>query len=391
MRHRILFAMAVLWPLAAMAQESSALINKALDEQVKSLVLDKTLPAAMDLIGDKTGVRLKEDPMIWDLLPWGRETTVKAKIENLTLREALEALTRKLGLVLVLRDEYVEIAPMPALKRLAQRASVSELRALDLLASRQLKLGTDHPTVKQLLEAVDMKLDQEKEIQLAVESRIGDAVKADKTVFVPRNATLMEALEALPKETVATWYPWGNNIMIVTKEDRTRRLLAKPLTMRSGEGGLDLTQALVDISQRTGVAFEYQPGVIASLPAENRVLRGPGGKAPVLDNVPAQQILDLVSASTGLAYAIQGDKVYISTPSSAANAANAPRDAPIGFMQLDIGMQVLVPISQVPEDMRQYIKMKTNKELDKIRQMMKEEGFKPAPAPAGEGEKAKDL
>ncbi len=75
MRHRILFAMAVLWPLAAMAQESSALINKALDEQVKSLVLDKTLPAAMDLIGDKTGVRLKEDPMIWDLLPWGRETT----------------------------------------------------------------------------------------------------------------------------------------------------------------------------------------------------------------------------------------------------------------------------------------------------------------------------
>ena len=100
----------------AVAQESSALINKALDEQVK-LTLDTTLPQAMSRISDKTGVRIKDDPIIWDLLPWGRDTAVKATFENVTLREALEVITRKLGLTMTLREQAVEIGPMPALKR----------------------------------------------------------------------------------------------------------------------------------------------------------------------------------------------------------------------------------------------------------------------------------
>ena len=79
-----------------------------------------------------------EDPLVWDVLPWGRDTTIKAKIENLTLRQALTAIMRKLGLQLVLRDQYVEIQPMPGLVRLGQRASIDELKAVDLLASRQL-------------------------------------------------------------------------------------------------------------------------------------------------------------------------------------------------------------------------------------------------------------
>ena len=37
--------------------------------------------------------------------------------------------------------------------------------------------------------------------------------------------------------------------------------------------------------------------------------------------------------------------------------------------------------SQVPADLREYIKHKTNQQFEKIREMMKEEGFK-ATAPA---------
>src|ERR1043165_2239637 len=75
----------------AMAQDSSALINKALDEQVKfTWEASPPLPKVMADISTQTGVRIKEDPLVWDLLPGGRDTTVKAKIENKTLREALE-------------------------------------------------------------------------------------------------------------------------------------------------------------------------------------------------------------------------------------------------------------------------------------------------------------
>jgi hypothetical protein len=57
-----------------------------------------------------------------------------------------------------------------------------------------------------------------------------------------------------------------------------------------------------------------------------------------------------------------------------------PRDPPIGFIQLDIGIQVLVPTSQVPPDLREYIRVKTENELKKIRKKMEEEGFKPSAA-----------
>jgi hypothetical protein len=39
---------------------------------------------------------------------------------------------------------------------------------------------------------------------------------------------------------------------------------------------------------------------------------------------------------------------------------------------------VLIPESQVPQDIRDYIAQKSQKQFDNIRQMMTEEGFKPA-------------
>ncbi len=357
---------------AGFAQETSALINKALDEPVK-LNIDNTLPQALDAITKQTGVRFHEDPAVWDLLPWGRETRIQAKIENATLREALKMMMRKLGLVLVLRDEFVEVQPMAGLRRLGQRASLDELAALDLLATRPLGLETDRPTIKRLLEAIDLKLAAEKDVQVAVENRIGDLVSQDKTVFVPRNATLMEALESLTKSTRATWYPWEKSIVVCTKEDRTRKLLNKPLSMRPPNRGSDVMDFLLEISTRTGIPFEFQPGVVQTVPAESRIFRG------TLTNVPAAQIMEYVAGATGLSYSVLDDRILIASPQSATGAQS--RDRAIGMLQLPSGMQVLVPQSQVPPDMQEYLRHKMQKELEKIRQLMEEEGFKPTTRP----------
>src|SRR5436305_13776241 len=89
-------AFIVLHSSTASASVTSALINKALDTQQK-LELDTTLPQAMTQIGSMTGVRIEADPAVWDLLPWGEQTNITAKIENHTLRDALAAITQKLG------------------------------------------------------------------------------------------------------------------------------------------------------------------------------------------------------------------------------------------------------------------------------------------------------
>ena len=68
------------------APDTSALINEALDQPVK-LELNTVLPKAMSIIGDKTSVKIDADPAVWDLLPWGEQTNIKAKIENQTLQK----------------------------------------------------------------------------------------------------------------------------------------------------------------------------------------------------------------------------------------------------------------------------------------------------------------
>src|SRR6476659_2117682 len=65
------------------APDTSALINEALDQPVK-LELNTVLPKAMATIGDKTSVKIEADPAVWELLPWGEQTNIKAKIENQT-------------------------------------------------------------------------------------------------------------------------------------------------------------------------------------------------------------------------------------------------------------------------------------------------------------------
>src|SRR5687768_8085858 len=121
------------------AQDSSALINEALDKPVE-VELKTTLPNALNEIKNRTGVPIELAPGVLELLPWGDQTTLNLTIKNQTLRQAIGAIARTLGLVHVLTPEAVELRPMPALQRLGRRATVEELKALDLLASNPLTM-----------------------------------------------------------------------------------------------------------------------------------------------------------------------------------------------------------------------------------------------------------
>src|SRR5256885_1770961 len=127
-----------LW--TARAQNTSALIAQQLDQPYKADFKNQPLPQVLKDIGNATGVRIEPSAAVYDLLPWGDQTTISAKIDNQTLRQALEAMTRKLGLTFVLKENYVELQPAPGLGRLGQRATLEELKCLDVLASTNLNL-----------------------------------------------------------------------------------------------------------------------------------------------------------------------------------------------------------------------------------------------------------
>jgi hypothetical protein len=365
----VLVALLITATVALAQPQTSALINQQLDKPGFTIELNHVLPDAMRIIAQKTGVRIEATPGVWETLPWGDQTNITAKIDNTTLRDALEAITRKLGLTFELKDQAIELQPMPALARLGRRSTQQELQALDTLSSTPANLGTERPTVRQLIEAVDQKL-LEMKSPFAIESRPGDNVVMDQPVFVARNATLLDALEALHADTRATWYPWGKSVVIVPKEDQVRNQLSKPLNVRYP--GTDIVQVLTELSQKAGVQFEIEPGAIQRIPPESRRIKLELYEASIT------KALEAIAGVTGLGYVVNEQGVYIWN--TANTATGGSRDPIMGMIQLDNGMQILVPASQIPPDMQEYLRTRTKRELDKIRQMMKEEGFKPTPA-----------
>ncbi|HEY8666252.1 MAG TPA: hypothetical protein VIL86_06290 [Tepidisphaeraceae bacterium] len=358
-------------PLSLAADDTPALINEALDKPVAKLEVNGVLRQAMEKITKDTSVPIEAESEVWDLLPWGEQTNISAKIENQTVRQALQAITRKLGLTFEVKETAVLLEPLPALRRLGRRATAEELAALETLASTQLGLKENHIALKALADAVDQKLSELKS-PFATEYRPGDVVSEKQEISIPRNATMLEALECIPKQTGATWYAWGKSILIVSKEDAVRHQLEKTISARYD--GVDVQQVLTELSSRAGVHFDIEPGAIARISADLRTIR-----KFRLENVSISQALETLAGITGLGYMVKDSGVYVW------NSANAPagRERIVGLITLpDLGIQVLVPESQVTADMREYIHQKTAKELEKLRSMMKEEGWKSTTKPA---------
>jgi hypothetical protein len=375
----IVLCLAVLLPSMRplSAQSSSALINEALDKIVTIKIADKTpLPQVMESITRDSGVPIEADPSIWELLPWGDQTSVAATFEQITLREALEALARKLGLTFVLRDQSVQIRPMPALRRLGRRATVQEIAVLDLLASTPAQAQGGADSVNQLLQLIDTRL-QEAKSPFAIENRAFDATTGQAQVPLSRNFTLAEALESIHRSTGATWYPWGDSIIVSTKEDQVRAQLARAVDARFN--GVELSQVLSELSRQAGVPFAIEPGAVQQVAPELRTVR------LVLDNTTIQQALESIAGFTGLGYVVNAEGVYIwNRASGGLGGQQQGRDPLLGLIELDKGMQVILPQSAVPADIQEYLRAKVQRRVQELRKQMVDEGFVPATRPATE-------
>ena len=210
---------------------TSGLINRQLDAQQK-LDLDAVLPKAMAQITNQTGVPIEADASVWELLPWGQETAIKVKIEHRTLREALNAITQKLGLEWTVGDEAIRLRPIPPLRRLGRRCTVDELSELDLLSSTPLNMADSRPTVRQVLESIDVVRCCRIEAELRSENRPAPDEAQDLRVGIARNGTMADALEEIARQTNVTWYPWGKSIVVLSKQQQFRNQLSKRLTTR---------------------------------------------------------------------------------------------------------------------------------------------------------------
>jgi hypothetical protein len=363
-------AAALLVASVAQAQNSSALINEALDKIVE-LDLDTTLPQALKNIEDKTGVPIRATRATYDMLPWGEQTKLTAKISQQTLRNSLAAITQKLGLKFTVGDQEVLIEPLPALARLAERAKADELAIVDLLASTPYPNAGRDQTLQEVAAAVDahfVSLGGDKPRTL--ENRTDNAASIVVKTF--KGQTMLDVLEEIHKQTRNTWYPWGPGVVIRPKEELIRTLLEKPVSARFA--GVDVAQVLTELSRRSGVDFTVEPGAVQRIPQESRTIK------LTLENVSVRQALESISGFTGLGYVINESGVYIWNPAS--TVTRRP-DRVVTIMTID-GVQVLLPENELPPDVKEYLTTKRQKAIDTLREQMKKDGFQPTTKPANE-------
>jgi hypothetical protein len=375
----VLLAGAVVVSAAAPKDENStsALINQALDKNV-NLQLDGVLPTVLKTIEDQTGVPITATDQVYELLPWGEQTNIKAKIENQTLRNALTAITHKLGLGWELGQFEVVLKPLPALTRLGRRATIAELQTLDLLTSTPMPEHKEQLTVQELVNAINQKLSTVKSPAVNVDLRPGDPsdaqagiIKLDTPINVRRDATIAQALQDMSRQSDATWYPWGRDIVIVPKEQQIRLQLDKTITARYN--GQDISKVLDSLSQKAGVPFQIEPGAYQRVPPEYRTIKLD------LDNATIRQVLDDIRGFTGLDYVVKPEGIYVwnqnPNPTSPARGGNDPV---VASLELDGGLQLFLRESDLPQDVQEYVKHKKDEEIARLRKRMKDENFTPA-------------
>jgi hypothetical protein len=154
----------------------------------------------------------------------------------------------------------------------------------------------------------------------AIDDRAADAVQ-DQKIDIPRNASMADALEDLCRQTNTAWYPWGKTVVIVSKEEQIRTQLSKTVTARYN--GVDVSQVLLELSQRAGVDFAIDPGVYQKVPAPCRNIQ------LLLDNASVQQALETIGGYTGLGFDITDKGVHVSYQGDAP-ATTEPATQPIG-------------------------------------------------------------
>jgi len=178
----------------------------------------------------------------------------------------------------------------------------------------------------------------------------------------------------LVTQTDLTWYPWGQNLVIVTKEDQVTRQLDRTVTKRYS--GANVAQVLTELSDAAGVEFSLEPGAIQRVPPEFRRI------SLILDNARIREALEDIRGVTGMDYVIKSTGIYLWNQNAPAAAAATPASPIFGTLQLDNGMSIFLRAGDLPPDILEYAEHKKQMEYKRLRQQMKDEQFVPTTQPA---------
>ncbi len=340
-----------LWVAVALPgspQVTRGLIEQALDEPTRITLEDITLRDAIAVITEQTGVKIVMPLEVMGFVPHGPETVIeKVSIADMPLRQGLTDLFSPLGMMFVVQDGLVEIVPKGALLCLGRPATWAELDTLFELSAMQ--PGVDEQALAILRSRV--------QFQLRVRDPWPILQAAIRDVGVgPGDQVLTVACANLGW----AWCLSDRQLAIGSVENLIRRQLQQPVNLRMNN------RPLIDILQALGglihTPVRLEPGALQMLPLN--VQRSFSVNA---FHQSAEQVLDQISAYTGLGYLINPEGVLFYAPGSAdppgpvarideQDAASFQADPYVGKLVVPLSggasVEWLIRRSELPDDLR---------------------------------------
>jgi len=287
-------------------EDLQPVVEAALDQPVQLDLQDTPIGEAFARIAQETGVEVTIRPETLALLPYGANTQVTARMQNIPLREGLMHLTAPLGLRFEVAKRGIDILPSGALERIGRRATWEELDGLAWLAS--LDFSKDSAALGQLQQRLQFRLgeiDGWPPLESALK-RIGAG---------PGDQVLTLACESLDW----TWFPDGQHVVVLTRPDLFSRQLERTVSVR--ESHRKLVDVLQMIAKQAGVPVRLEPGVVASLLPQVR-----DNFSLFAENKTARDAFEAAAAATGLGYRVESDGVVFYYPGQ--GPAEQPRQEP---------------------------------------------------------------
>ncbi len=331
--------------LALAGQDTRALIERALDEPASIMLVSVRLADAIDKVTAQTGVRIVMPPSTLRLAPYGGDTLIeRVEIANMSLRQGLTDLLTPLGMTFELRDDHLEIVPKEALRVLGRSPTWSELGVLT-------ELATMHPGLDEAARA-----GLRSRIRFEVPVRGAWRMLSGAMGNVGAGAG-DQVLGVACRNFGWVWYPEGDTIVVVAKEQLVLRNLKRPISLRLNSRRL--IEVLQAIGRQIDVTIRIEPGGLTSIPPHVR-----GSFSVNVQGQTAGEVLDQVASVIGLGYLLEPDGVLFFAPGDGAGSRGSVTSPPVPardpyvakmVVSLEGGktLEWLIRRSELPPDLRE--------------------------------------
>lgn len=263
------------------------LIAQALNQNTDLAVQDQPLKIAFVQISDQTGIKIEIDPASVELLPYGPETRVSAKVKGIPLKEGLRQLISPIGMTFQVLEDKVLVRATPVLLRIGRQATWDELALIDELSKKPFAGVVDHLSIQFQVNTIT--------------NPHADLLAKAKNVG---QGSAAEVLDIATRALGWTWYPWDRQIVVITREQQAMRLLDKRYTLNYRRQNIG--QIILELTDLAGLTVKFDSGVLDKLPAETRE-----SFSLVAENYSVRQALELICGTTGLEYHLKGETITI--------------------------------------------------------------------------------